>query len=199
MEVELSKDKGRFINNSMRFAILTLITIWSTKLTANLLYFRSTYNYYIKEKLRQKWEAARQAGETPSTSELFKQIADEWKNQEDMEKWNELSMQDEVRFEEEIEKFIEQGGQMDNIPYILNENPQKDFSFDFNHFPTLRAQPDMDDEYEVVDAQEDDDLLDGLLPGADDEQDVEDEIREEAALRGIKYEAKEDEESDIEV
>lgn len=57
----------------------------------------STYNFYMKEKLNERLKQAKQTDAKVNMSEIFKSIADDWKNQEDMDKWYEEHQNDEQR------------------------------------------------------------------------------------------------------
>ena len=54
----------------------------------------STYNFYMKEKLNKKWKKAKESNEKVDSSQIFKTIAKDWVNQEDMNKWYEQSQKD---------------------------------------------------------------------------------------------------------
>mmetsp|Transcript_2088 Transcript_2088/g.2648 ORF Transcript_2088/g.2648 Transcript_2088/m.2648 type:complete len:101 (+) Transcript_2088:1061-1363(+) len=66
---------------------------------------RSAYNYYIQELLTKKWATVKQNGEKLLSKEMFKIIASQWKDTENMTRYNKLHIKDGRRFESDIERY----------------------------------------------------------------------------------------------
>lgn len=60
-----------------------------TYLQTNSYTYRTTYNYYVAEKMKAALEKAKENGEKINTVDVFQKIANDWKNQGNMSKWYE--------------------------------------------------------------------------------------------------------------
>ena len=119
---------------------------------------RSAYNYYMKDTLKKKFDAANEKNEKVDRLEIFKQVSQNWGKltQEDMVIWNQKSEDDFERYADEVEAYISQQQNMDNIPIFENNQPSN-FGFKPSYILPEDKQLDIDDGFNPDEMNIDDD------------------------------------------